>query len=369
MYQSDACKKADVICEPSAKVKVRDAHIEKYATQTAKPVVSYPGSKGRIAKQITGVLNQFKGITYYIEPFVGSGSVFFALDPKQTPHARLSDFDPRLANLYKDLKSGKMRSCKMYVNSKEKFKTAYTKSEKDGCALVNVTKSSFGGQIKPNAYADSKGRVIHNLKLDFASPEKRLKESHAEVSMGSYTEALKHIKNGTLLYMDPPYIGTEAVYQAGKSTFDGRKFMEDVAKTYKSAKKNKKKLHIALSHSYAPRLHSLIRASGIPMSEVKMCRVHVTRVMGQRTKLASAGKKEQEWLVVISPDAKKIECDSVPMPTVNQDRQFGKCIVSKEYARAICGGQGHGSTAKRASQRKRQFMKRVDLRVTLSKRK
>jgi hypothetical protein len=71
----------------------------------------------------------------------------------------------------------------------------------------------------------------------------------------------------------------------------------------------------------------------------------------------------------MSPDVKKIECDDVPMPTIQQDRTFGKCIVSKEYARAICGGKGHGSTLKRASQRRKAFKKRADLRVTLSKRK
>ncbi len=369
MYQSDACRKADVICEPSAKKAAKEGHIKKYGTQTARPVISYPGSKGRIAKQITGVLNQFKGVENYIEPFVGSASVFLAMDPANTKHARLSDFDPKLPNLYKDLKSGRMRNCRITVRSKEAYKRAFARAEKDGCALVNVSKSSFGGQIKPNAFAPSRLPSLDTLKIDFKGPEKRLNESHVEIATGSYQDALRHIKNNTILYLDPPYIGTEEVYAAGKNTFDGRRFIDDIATAYKAAKKTRKKLHVALSHSYAPRLHSLIRASGIPMSEVKMCRIRVTRTMGQSSKIASGGKKEHEWLVVMSPDVKKIDCDDVPMPTIQQDRTFGKCIVSKEYARAICGGKGHGSTLKRASQRRKAFKKRADLRVTLSKRK
>jgi DNA adenine methylase len=358
-----------VVCEPHASKKAFEGHL-KYATKAYKPVLTYPGSKGGVINQITSVLNQFPKTENYYEPFIGSASVFFALPSDRVKYAHINDFDPRLKNLYEQLKAGKLRKCKTYIKSKKQFQKAYDRSAKDGCALYNVTKYSFGGQMKRGNFAQSRLDPATKLKTDFLGPEKRLKEADTKITSGSYELALEKIRPNSIVYLDPPYIGTESVYdESGTKSFDGRKFVNFLTSNYRKLKN--KNVHFAVSHSYAPRLHALLRHSGIPKSEMKLCRVKVKRRMGNRpgVNYGSRGKLEFESLIVISKNASKVQCDSIPFPTKPDDQKFAKCLIKREENRVLCKGRGGTSTLRKAKKRRSAIRRRADLRLTLSKSK
>ena len=364
-----ACRGAAVVCEPHASKKVFAGHL-KYGTKAYKPILTYPGSKNRIVNQITAVLNQLPKTDHYYEPFVGSASVFFALPKDRVKDSHLNDFDPKLKNLYDQLKAGKLRKCTTYIKNKKQYEKTFDRANKDGCALYNITKFSFGGQLKRANFAQSRLEPAKKLKTDFKGPEKRLNEAHAKITSGTYEIALKDIKPNSIVYLDPPYIGTESVYkESGVGAFDGKKFVNFLKSNFKRLRG--KNVHFAISHSYAPRLHALLRHSGIPKSEMKLCRVHVQRRMGNRpgVNYGLRGKTESESLIVISKDASKIQCDSVPFPTKPEDQKFAKCLVNREENRVLCKGSGGTSTLLRAKKRRSAIRRRADLKISVSKTK
>src|SRR5688572_10920750 len=70
-------------------MQAKAAHITKF--------LRYPGSKRRILTFLMQHLPNKDGITgKYLEPFVGSGAVFFSISPKM---ATLSDVNPDLIDL------------------------------------------------------------------------------------------------------------------------------------------------------------------------------------------------------------------------------------------------------------------------------
>ena len=88
-------------------------------TIQAKPVLKWAGGK----TQMLNVLMPKVPASYrkYIEPFVGGGALFFALNPAQ---AILSDSNPELINMYREVAvhaDEVMGYLLQYKNTKEDF--------------------------------------------------------------------------------------------------------------------------------------------------------------------------------------------------------------------------------------------------------
>lgn len=61
-----------------------------------KPILKYPGAKWRLAPWI---VTHLPAATHYVEPYTGSGAVFFCKPP--APHEVLNDLDGRIGNLFR----------------------------------------------------------------------------------------------------------------------------------------------------------------------------------------------------------------------------------------------------------------------------
>jgi len=86
--------------------------------------IRYPGGKQRVLNQIIPHLPSRKAITgKFVEPFVGGGAVFFALNPK---FALLSDINPELMDLYCGIRDNPLEVWEIYKNF-PKTKKAYYK--------------------------------------------------------------------------------------------------------------------------------------------------------------------------------------------------------------------------------------------------
>lgn len=73
----------------------------------AGPFLKWPGGKRRLADRILAALGPVDATCTYHEPFVGGGSVFFALQERlPTLRAQLTDSNAELMNLYQVIRDG-----------------------------------------------------------------------------------------------------------------------------------------------------------------------------------------------------------------------------------------------------------------------
>jgi DNA adenine methylase len=164
------------------------------------PLIQWPGGKARMAKRLMGMFPEHET---YVEPFAGGASVFFA-KPLVKKNV-ISDMDPWLIDLYKDVKSGKLASCEDGIKpSKDLFGRAL--KNKNACHKVALSTLSFHGNrtgyyVKPGKLPP----VVQATKLGKRKCyEEKLK--HATVIKQDFATTMrKHDSKKTLHFLDPPW--------------------------------------------------------------------------------------------------------------------------------------------------------------------
>ncbi len=181
-----------------------------------KPFLKWAGGKRWLIPRLAGKLPQYNR---YFEPFLGSGSLFFALEPKI---AVLSDSNRELINCFRQVKNHckdvvgllrrlsadkdtyyKVRDC-FYSKAHAIEKAAYfiylNKTCWNGLYRVNAN-GKFNvpcGSLKPNAL------IFEEQHLKTASKMLR----NVELLCCDFEESIKDVKSGDLVYLDPPYVTT-----------------------------------------------------------------------------------------------------------------------------------------------------------------
>ncbi|MFM8454765.1 MAG: DNA adenine methylase [Gammaproteobacteria bacterium] len=177
----------------------------------------WPGGKSKILKEIFEHLPPGKRV---IEPFCGSGVVFFNFEPNQIPYW-LNDLNPDLINFYQHLKTQGLdfiAYCRQFFNKKYNAKTQYYAfREKFNHAPFGVERSALFLYLNRHGY---NGLCRYNrsgfLNVPFGQyiqpyfPETELKYaiqklSTAKITCMGFEEVFKKIKKGDVLYCDPPY--------------------------------------------------------------------------------------------------------------------------------------------------------------------
>ena len=179
--------------------------------------MQYLGGKSRIAKQIAAViLESTDERSYYIEPFVGAGSVAAQLVP-HFDHAYLSDVSPDLIALWRALQEGWQPPMEVSEELYRSLRNAPVSALRGfvgyGCSFGGKW---FGGYARANN-ANPKGYAIHasnmlNRKIGLIGM--------AEFSCLDYQDA--PYPSGSVVYCDPPYRGT-TTYK-GVTDFDSEHF-------------------------------------------------------------------------------------------------------------------------------------------------
>ena len=180
-----------------------------------KPILKWAGGK----TQMLGEILPKVPCSYrrYIEPFVGGGALFFALNPEQ---AIIADSNPELINMYKEVAShvedviGYLRQ---YKNTKDDF---YAVREQNwmklppaeaAARMIYLNKTCFNGLYRVNK--NGKFNVPYGK---YSSPnfcdEKMLYVvsevlSKATILCGNYLSVLKQYAGaGDFVFLDPPYL-------------------------------------------------------------------------------------------------------------------------------------------------------------------
>jgi DNA adenine methylase len=181
-----------------------------------KPFLKWPGGKRWAAKKIATIIDKWlhhEGT--YFEPFVGSGAVFFALQPK---HAVLSDINGELINTYKTVRdypaqiiSGLRR---LSVNKTTYYKirdsrprTAVTRAIK----FLYLNRTAFAGMYRLNREGkfnvpfnggDRDTSFLYNTSiLHVASSSLR----NVGIQTADFEIAMRQASVGDVIYCDPTY--------------------------------------------------------------------------------------------------------------------------------------------------------------------
>lgn len=180
------------------------------------PFLKWAGGKRWLIPKLVDTLPSFE--TYY-EPFVGSGGLFFALEPKR---AVLSDTNPELINCYRCVKDHCQDVIKILKRLAPDEKTYYRVRDnlyhradkiKRAAYFIFLNKTCWNGLYRVNGQGRFNvpvGRV--NRAVEVYDPEHLTAASHllkrAKLRCCDFEDAVKDAKPGDLVYLDPPYITT-----------------------------------------------------------------------------------------------------------------------------------------------------------------
>jgi len=198
----------------------------------------YSGSKFKYIKLVNNYINNTSK-TIYVEPFVGSGAIFFNLEKKFDKYI-LNDIDPNIINIYKVFKKisylnyinelnfvknefGEFKSNKNiskecaktnYYNFRNFFNEKYYKSNtiKEGIYLFFLANSCINSMLRfgPNGMNQSFGNRFYILKEnDFNKINTMLQ--HTKLYNKDFIEIFK-LYPDALFFLDPPYIIQKTSY-------------------------------------------------------------------------------------------------------------------------------------------------------------
>lgn len=186
------------------------------------PILKWVGGKRQLLDQIRPLIPEFS--TYY-EPFVGGGAVFFDLQPKK---AIINDTNDELINVYNVIKhkpeqliekllEHKQKNCEDYFYEirgldRDKKKYDLLNDTEKAARIIYLNKTCYNGLFRVNSLGEfnSPWGKYKNPNISSETIIKALsyylKKADITINCGDYKEALKGIRKGSFVYLDPPYM-------------------------------------------------------------------------------------------------------------------------------------------------------------------
>ncbi len=181
------------------------------------PLLRWAGGKQKLVGQLQQYLPEDISEKIYHEPFVGAGSLFFKLKPKQ---AIISDANEHLVEfyrhvrdypelLYKHIMEHKVRSCeKYYYYIRDEYNESEYSSEQ-AARFIYLNKTCFNGIFRVNKAG--KFNVPYGWKEPPSLPSfdqliwasKIL--NRADIWAQPYEVSLENLGSSDFVYLDPPY--------------------------------------------------------------------------------------------------------------------------------------------------------------------
>lgn len=218
-------------------------------------LLSWVGSKWKDRFKIEDFMQNSGPFNRFVEPFCGSASMFFHLNPKR---GWINDVNEDLMEFYRTLRKGykpvmshlvkhhiEKQDGRISYSQFQKLKKEWEpKDEFERAAkffLLNRSSyygklDSFGGIYYDWFSEEEKLSHMYSTKLACA----RLNEAswtlqNAEITCASFEEAFDNIKEDDFIFLDPPYDSTE-MFSDNKSCY-GVEFVEEHVKLAKCLKK------------------------------------------------------------------------------------------------------------------------------------
>ena len=151
----------------------------------------------------------------YVEPFVGSGCLYFALRPKE---ALLGDFNSELVSFYATIKRDSDAVYDVFERWSADAATYYmvrglkpraTESTLSAARFFYLNRHSFNGVYRTNRLGEF--NVPFGSRTGTPPSRDELREAAelllgAAVSNGDFQETLASVESNDFVYLDPPYV-------------------------------------------------------------------------------------------------------------------------------------------------------------------
>ncbi len=213
-----------------------------------RPIIKYFGGKQYLTKKIIELMPHH---IYYLEPFFGAGSVFFAKKPAK--YEFINDIDEDLYNFYKVLRDPEkvkefQRRCSLTLYSRSEYDHARQKYEDEDYdddidqahVFYILANQSFSGGIVNSWSLD-----VSNLKgsLAFKNKNEKILNIHKRLQnvqieckdffdvWETYVEVWESKEFSAFVYLDPPYVAETrrgGKYQNEFSTKDHERLIETI---------------------------------------------------------------------------------------------------------------------------------------------
>ena len=189
--------------------------MSKYLDSYTKPVLKWAGGKTQMLGEI--VPRMPKQFNRYIEPFLGSGALFFALAPEK---AIIADSNAELINLYQVLTSNVEELISLlatYRNEKDEFyrvralEIGGLSPLEAAARTVYLNKTCFNGLYRVNKKGQFNTPYGRNKRTVFCNENEIRKAaqllSKSEIMCADYHEVMmEHVSKGDFVFLDPPYV-------------------------------------------------------------------------------------------------------------------------------------------------------------------
>lgn len=178
-------------------------------------VLKYPGAKNKLAKWIISYIPEH---SVYVEPFFGSGAVFF--NKKEAAIETINDIDSEIYNYFFVLRNDTEKlidAINLTIFSRDEYENAFIDNDEDdkvekarkfavkcfmGFGASNNYKNGFRSSQRTNAPITTK--IWNELPERLLEASKRIK--HAQIENLDYKEILKRYDTSDVfIYLDPPY--------------------------------------------------------------------------------------------------------------------------------------------------------------------
>jgi len=207
--------------------------------------IRYPGGKQRFIDFLLPHLPTSDSIERrFVEPFVGSGAVFFALSPHS---AFLTDINPVLIDLYRGLRNYPLKVWEIFKSFPVTKKAYYDIRDKQreldlasrAARTLYLNRTCFKGMWRENSngkfnvgYGGQDRRWVIN-KDTLIAVSKYLKR--VKLKTCDFKETVESCTEGDFIFVDPPYLPGEkelihSHYVYSKFTYEDHKRLADSLK-------------------------------------------------------------------------------------------------------------------------------------------
>lgn len=291
-------------------------HITKSPTRELRPLLKWAGGK----RQLLPALRRFYPARFanYIEPFFGSGAVFFDLQASGRLDGRealLLDSNPDLIGCYTSVRDApdevlgeldrlaerhaRGGAAQYYAVRDERFNPlreglrgrdgaiAYTPEL--AAIFIYLNRTGFNGLFRVNgsgafnvpAGRYTRPRIVDRSRLHAVA--QALRAPGVRLQLGSFENALAFASPGDFAYLDPPYAPLSSTANFTAYTADGFS-MADQARLHAAVVALAARgCWVVLSNSSAPELEALYRAgTSIPDTRLRIYRLPARRSINSR---------------------------------------------------------------------------------------
>lgn len=281
----------------------------------AKPFLKWAGGKTQLLDEIKKRVPKKYG--RYIEPFVGGGAVFFALQPES---GIIADSNPELINTYKQVTENVedvIRNLRTFENSQDMFYEVRALDWQNltpveaAARMIYLNKTCFNGLYRVNRkgqfnvpFGRYKAPKICDEAALYAASD-ALKS--AEIICGDYKTVLQETaREGDFVFLDPPYLPVSAFADFKRYTKE-QFYEEDHVELAKEIQRlHEVGCHVILTNSNHPLVHDLYGQFTIDVVPTK------------RYISCSGNGRTGEDAIVTIPPRKKLQFKVVPKELPSQ---------------------------------------------------